>query len=146
MVNQRALDGQFKLDAADLSATVAGAEMFLGRAPGTLVGTHLGGELSANAKLGGTLQNPTAAVTLGSNNLQAGTLTGISVNAAVNYTPSGLVIQDSLVEWQNQQISASGTLGLKGRDPAIALQARSSTLSIPTLLAAAGKQDIPATG
>ena len=146
VVNQRALDGQLKLDAADLTATVAGAEKFLGRAPGTLAGTHLGGALSANAKLGGTMQNPTAAVTLGSNNLQAGTLTGISVNAAVNYTPSGLVIQDSLVEWQNQQISASGTLGLKGRDPAIALQARSSTLSIPTLLAAAGKQDIPATG
>ena len=146
LVNQRALDGQVKLEAADLAATVAGAEKFLGRAPGTLAGTNVGGALSANAKLGGTTQNPTAAITLGSSNLQAGTLTGIAVSAAVNYTPSELVIQDSLVEWQNQQITASGTLGLKGSDPAVALQARSSTLSIPTLLAGAGKQDIPATG
>src|SRR5207248_3624678 len=44
------------------------------------------------------------------------------------------------------QITASGKAGLKGAERPVALQARTSALLIPTLLAAAGRQDVPATG
>ncbi len=143
LVNQRALSGEIQVDAPDVAGTVAGAEGLLGR---KLVETTIAGVVSAQAKLGGTLQNPTAEVTVASNGLQAGTLTGIALNAAVNYTPAELAIRDSVVKWQNQQITASGTVGLKGAEPPISLAARTSTLSIPTLLEAAGRKDIPAAG
>ena len=60
LVNQSALTGNVDLEAADLAGTVASAEAFLGRKPGTLVGTPVSGPLNVTAKLGGTVQNPAA--------------------------------------------------------------------------------------
>src|SRR5262249_7803092 len=88
LVNQRTLGGDVHLNAPDLTATVAGAEAFLGRAPGTLIGTNVGGAMQADAKIGSTIQNPTAAVTLDSPGVQAGTLAGITVHAVADYNPS----------------------------------------------------------
>src|SRR5438552_10921118 len=93
LANQRTLGGDVHLNAPDLTATVAGAEVFLGRAPGTLIGTNVGGAMQGDAKLGGTTQNPTAAVTLDSPGVQAGTLTGITVHAVADYNPSRVAIQ-----------------------------------------------------
>jgi outer membrane protein assembly complex protein YaeT len=142
LVDRRALSGALKLDAPDLTTAIAGAEKLLGRS----LGTPVGGALSADAVLSGTIEKPSAAVTLSSNNLQAGTLSGIAVRAALNYSPSRLRIQDSVVEWQDQQITASGTIGLQGAEPPVALQAHASALSIAALLAAAGRQDLPVSG
>jgi outer membrane protein assembly complex protein YaeT len=146
LVNQQTLAGDVHLDAPDLTALVAGAEAFLGRAPGTLVGTSVGGALQAQAKLGGTLQNPAASVTLDSTGVQAGTLSGITVHAAADYNPSRVAIQTATVEWQHQQLTASGNIGLAGKAPALELQARTTDLSIPTILAAAGHADIQPAG
>ena len=146
LVNQRTLGGDVNVNAPDLTALVAGAEAFLGRDPGTLIGTNVGGALQAQAKLGGTVQNPTAAVTLDSPGFQAGTLTGITVHAVADYNPSRIAIENATVEWQNQQLTASGAIGLKGKAPELNLQAHTSELSIPTVLAAAGRTDIPITG
>ena len=142
LVDRRALSGAVRLDAPDLTAAIAGAEKWVGQS----LGTPVGGALSADAVLSGTLQKPGAAVTFSSDNLQVGTLSGIALHAAVNYSPSQLGIQDSVVEWQNQQIAASGSIGLKGAAPPVALQAHASALSIAALLAAAGRQDLPISG
>src|SRR5881409_2684805 len=42
LVNQRTLEGDVHLNAPDLTALAAGAEAFLGREPGTLIGTNVG--------------------------------------------------------------------------------------------------------
>ena len=142
LVDRRALSGAVRLDAPDLAAAIAGAEKLVGQS----LGTPVGGALSADAVLSGTLQKPGAAVTLSSNNLQAGTLSGIALHAAVNYSPSQLRIQESTVEWQRQQLTASGTVGLQGAAPPVALEAHASAVSIAALLAAAGRQDLPVSG
>ncbi len=142
LVDRRELSGAVRLDAPDLTAAIAGAEKLLGRS----LGTPVGGALSAEAALSGTLEKPRAAVTLSSHDLQVGTLSGIALHAAVNYSPSQLGIQDSVVEWQNQQITASGSIGLKGTAPPVALQVHASALSITALLAAAGRQYLPVSG
>ena len=83
--------------------------------------------------------DPTAFATLHSPGLEVGTLSDITVAATADYNPSRLNLRSATVDWQGQQVTASGLVGLKGRAPALNLQAQSSTLSIPTLLAAAGK-------
>ena len=146
MANRREISGDVKLDAEDLTSTIAGAEAFLGRAPGSLAGTKVGGALAAEGKLGGTLQDPTASAIIHTADLQAGTLTGIAVNAAVDYTPSQLAIRSATVDWKDQHIEASGSLGLKGTEPSVNLQAHTASLSIPVLLSAANRSDISGAG
>jgi len=146
LVSRRILGGDIRLNAPDLAGSVAEAEAFLGRSPGTLAGTNVGGSLQAAAKLSGTVQSPAAAFTFDSPAVQAGTLTGITIHASGDYNPARVAIQDAKVEWRDQRLTASGTVGLRGKSQELNLQAQTSDLSIPTLLAAAGRPDIPATG
>ena len=142
LTDRRALSGDMKLDAHDVSGSIADAQKLTGQS----LSTPVGGALSADATLSGTLDKPAAAVTLSSNNLQAGTLSGIALHAALNYSPALLRIQESTVEWQQQQLTASGTVGLQGAAPPVALEAHASAVSIAALLAAAGRPDLPVTG
>jgi outer membrane protein assembly complex protein YaeT len=146
LVDRSRLGGKVRLEASDLADTVANAEAFLGRAPGTLAGTKIGGTLTAEAQLGGTLQNPAAAATIASPNLEAGTLDGITLNAAVDYNPERLQIQNASIGWRNQQLTASGTVGMRGPARPLDLQAQSAGISIETVLAGLGRTDIPASG
>ena len=146
LVNQSALTGNVNLEAADLAGTVASAEAFLGRKPGTLVGTPVSGPLNVTAKLGGTVQNPAAGVNLTGESLTVGELNGINVTAAADYNPARVVLSDANVAWRGQAITASGTVGLKGRAPAIDLVASSENISIQDVLAGLNRADTPVSG
>jgi outer membrane protein assembly complex protein YaeT len=146
VVNRRSLGGQIKLAAPDLTATLAGAEAFLGRQPGTLAGTRIAGSLTADARLGGTVDRPNVTATIESPALEAGTLTGIALNADVDYNPSRLEIKSATIGWQNQQVTGNGTVGLQGRAPVLDLTAQASNVSIETVLAGLNRKDIPASG
>ena len=54
LVDRRALSGAVRLNAPDLTAAIAGAEKLVGQS----LGTPVGGALSANAVLSGTLREP----------------------------------------------------------------------------------------
>ncbi len=83
LTDRRALSGAMKLDAPDVSGSIADAEKLTGQS----LGTPVGGALSADAALSGTLDKPAAAVTLSSNNLQAGTLSGIALTRRPELLP-----------------------------------------------------------
>ena len=146
LTDQKNLSGSVRIDAADLASTIQGAEALLGNKPGTLVGTPVAGSATLLAKVGGTVQSPTATAQIQSNNLQAGTLKDVQVNASVDYNASRLLIQNATAKWQGQEIAASGTVGLKGRAPALNLQATTTNVTVEALLAGLGQTGIPATG
>jgi outer membrane protein assembly complex protein YaeT len=146
LVNQRALDGNVRVQAADLSATVASAEALLGRPPGTLIGTPVAGPLNITADLGGTAQNPSAAANIEAIGVSVGDLQGIDVRATADYNPSRVLLKDANVTWRDQVVTASGTVGLKGNNPALNLTAQSDNISIQTVLAGMNRADMPVSG
>jgi autotransporter translocation and assembly factor TamB len=68
------------------------------------------------------------------------------VTAAADYNPARVVLRDANVAWRGQAITASGTVGLKGRAPAINLVASSENISIADVLAGLNRADMPVTG
>jgi outer membrane protein assembly complex protein YaeT len=146
LVNQKSLDGDIRLQAPDVSATVASAEAFLGKAPGTLVGTPVSGPLNITADLGGTLETPTAAANLEALGMTLGDVQGIDVRATADYNRDRVVLKDGNVAWRDQLVTASGTVGLKGNNPAINLSAHSENISIQTVLAGLNRSQLPVSG
>ncbi|MBI3278414.1 MAG: translocation/assembly module TamB domain-containing protein [Acidobacteria bacterium] len=146
IVNRQALGGVLRLQADDLSSTIAGAEAFLGRKPGTLAGTPVGGAVRLDAKLSGTIREPAVSAGLAAPALSVGDLKGVGLRASARYTADRLAIDESAITWQGQSVTAAGTVGLKGRDPAINLSASSTNIDIAAVLAGLNRKDIPASG
>jgi outer membrane protein assembly complex protein YaeT len=146
VADRRSLDGDVKLEAPSLASTIASAEAFLGREPGTLVGTPVDGPLNIAADLGGTVQNPSVGAELEASGVSAGDLKGIDIQATADYNPNRVVLENATASWQNQVITAAGTAGLKGRAPALNLTAQSQNISIQSVLAGLNRSDLPVSG
>jgi outer membrane protein assembly factor BamA/autotransporter translocation and assembly factor TamB len=137
--------GTIHARAGDLAGVIAAAETFLGRARGSLVGTPVSGALAVDATLAGTVAAPAVDATVAAPNLAAGTISGIALNVDARYTPSRVTLNRADVTWQHSRVHASGEVGLLGAQP-LALTASVDDTPVAGLLAAAGKQDLGATG
>jgi outer membrane protein assembly complex protein YaeT len=142
LTDRKSLGGELRVDAPRLSSTVSQAEAYLGK---PLIGTPVEGALHSTARLSGTVSAPAADVNLAIPALAAGSLEGISVNAAARYSPARVSIDDATVTWQNQGMHASGTIGLEPAQP-MDLTVTAERVSIPALLAGLNRADIPVTG
>ncbi|MEO8592625.1 MAG: translocation/assembly module TamB domain-containing protein [Candidatus Solibacter sp.] len=141
----KSLAGEVKLSAPHLATSIAGVEEFLGYARGTLVGTPIDGSLSATAQLAGTVQSPTAAVQFTASDIASGDFHGVTAEVSGNYAPAKISIQRATLGWQNQVVSAEGTIGL-GSQRTLQLAATAERVSIPEVLAGLGYADLPLTG
>jgi len=145
LLDRKSLKGNLSVGAARLSSTIAAAEVFLGKAAGSLVGTPTEGTLASTVKLTGTVTEPGAAVSMQIPDLSAGDLQDIAVNAGVRYAPELMSIDTASVAWQNQTLTASGTVGL-GAKQALNLNARADGLSIGAILQGLKHADVPLAG
>ncbi|HEY2012970.1 MAG TPA: translocation/assembly module TamB domain-containing protein, partial [Bryobacteraceae bacterium] len=145
LVDRKAFTGDVRIEAAHLSTTIAAAEQFLGKAPGSLAGTPVEGSLIATAKLAGTVAAPTAALNLTARDVSAGELQGIALDASARYTADRLSIDNAAVSWQKQTLHAAGTVGLKDPQP-LHLSAQASDMSVASILAALNHADLPLAG
>jgi autotransporter translocation and assembly factor TamB len=141
---RKRLGGELTGSTANLTALVAGMEGFLGKQPGTLAGTEVAGSANLKATLGGTLTQPQVTASLASPNLAVGQIHDVAVAAEATYNPNQLAIQSAEVRWHDQSLTASGTVGMKGRSQVLNLTASTQNVSIETVLAALDRKDIPA--
>ncbi len=140
------LGGELTGDVANLDPLIAGLEAYLGKPPGTLVGTEIGGSAHMNAVLAGTLSQPQFSASLSGSNLSIGQIHDVALAADAAYNPNQIVIGSAAVRWQNQSITGSGTVGLNGKSPALNLALNADNASVAAILSGLGKQGIPVTG
>ena len=138
----KALGGALTANTGNLQMLAAGLESFLG----TTVGTNVAGSASVQATLGGTLSQPQAAASLSGSNLTIGQIHDVAVTAEATYNPQQIAIQSALVRWNDESLTANGTVGLKGASPVLNVTAKSDNVSIAAILAALDRKDIPASG
>ncbi len=138
-----AINGKITAESADLGDTLPALEAFLGR---KLVTTPVGGPLRAEVDVAGTTKSPSARAVVSGMDLRVGELDGITLSSALAYTPAALNVEQAVVTWRGQDIQASGSVGLSGRNRPLNLSLQTSELSIPTLLQAANQGDVPVTG
>ncbi len=112
---ERRLDGRLRMDATDLGATARTAEVFLGRAPGSLLPGPVTGAATIAARLGGTLDTPTASATVSAPSLSMGTANGIDIAADVNVTPAAVTLARADANWNGAHAGLRGTVELTGR-------------------------------
>ncbi|MGH9633049.1 MAG: translocation/assembly module TamB domain-containing protein [Bryobacteraceae bacterium] len=141
--NRSRLDGQITAGIADLSAFPSRLNAFLGN---EAVGMELGGTVNLKADLGGTLERPAAVAAVSAPDTRVGDLTGVALNVDAAYDPDQLTIQNASVQWREQGFTGAGTVGLKGKSPALDLTAKVPDADIATILAGLGQQDVPAKG
>ena len=122
---------------------MSAAEAFLGR---NITDTPVDGAAVVTAQLSGTVQNPQIAANIQAPELQLGQLKAVNIQANANYTGTALALKNVDLQWQGQTITASGTVGLKGRNPAIDLTTQTQNLKIESVLAGLNRTDIPASG
>jgi outer membrane protein insertion porin family len=145
LVDLERLGGTVTLTAADLAATIAATETFLGEPAGTLVPVAVAGDAIVRARLAGTTERPAADVTLEAPALSVGLASDLSVEAEAAYTPSAVDLRALDVRWQEAVVRAAGRIGLEGARP-LALEATAEGLRIEEVLLALEQPDLPVRG
>ena len=140
------LGGQLRASSHNAGTTVSQVEAFLGRDAGTLLGTPVAGKVDVAATLGGTVRQPSAKAVIDAPSLQAGTLAGISVRAEGSYDPAIVKLDRLSASWQSQTVSASGAIGLRGKEQSLNLQAQADQVSIAQVLAGLNRSQIDVDG
>ena len=140
--NQR-LGGAIAARVADVGRTAASFDAFLGRRE-PLLPARVAGGLDARARLGGSAQAPAIDAVIEADALRVGAASGIALNAALDYSPAAVVVEQLDMQWRQAWASATGRVGLSGAR-SIALRATASSLDVPELLKAFDK-NVPAAG
>ncbi len=105
----------------------------------------IAGELDFSIALSGTLDHPNLASSFESSSLSYATLTGVSLKSRLEYTVNQLKLDELSLNWQDQSISASGSIGLQGSSPWLDLVAAADHVSLAAIVNGLG-QEIPVEG
>jgi len=139
------ISGQLSGRVADLLRLTSGLARFLGKS-GPLLGTEVGGPAQFDARLGGTLQQPTVRAEVRAPSTKVGNLEDVSLDVAANYSANRVTVDRGVVAWADQRLLLGGAVSrLQSSDPALDLNARIDNGSIESLFLAAG-QTAPVTG
>ena len=139
------IDGTLQAQAANVQATVNAVGAFLGRRQGSMLPMSVGGSLTADGRVSGTITAPTLTATLQAPSLAIGDAQGIAVNGDLAYRTAALTVNRVDVVWQEARATASGTIGLRGQR-ALDLTVRADALQVAGLLRAVEQSSIPASG
>ncbi|MFB3903132.1 MAG: translocation/assembly module TamB domain-containing protein [Acidobacteriota bacterium] len=139
------VSGRVSVQIADLLRLTTGLARFLGQS-GPLLGTEVSGPAQLNARLGGTLQQPTASAEVRAPSTKVGKLEDVSLELAANYRADRLDVDRGVVAWRDQELLVGGTVSrLQSSDPRLDLNARLDNGSIQSLFLALEKPP-PVTG
>lgn len=138
-----AMDGDVRVAIPSIDTTLSKTADFVGRE--TLLPFDVDGPARAEARLEGTLTSPLITATLFTEDAEIGDLRPVTIDAGVVVDPAQVAIRESTVRWADQALVAEGTIGIRAPQP-LAISARLVEASVPAILAAAGRPDIPAEG
>ncbi len=139
------LSGTLRATITDVQALLTRLAEFQGQSQPPIAQPIHGGA-DVTVRLGGTLKVPRANVQLSAPSLRIGDLRGVAVEMSALYDPAQVTVRSANIRWREQSATLSGTIGLKGRNPALELRARVSGADIRTLLAGMQRESVPASG
>ena len=113
----RRLEGQLNGTVPDLGRTVTDAEMFFGRPPGSLLPAAVTGAAHLDARIAGTLTEPTASVKVSAPAVSMGAANEIGIGADLTVTPAAVMITRAETAWHGAHAEMSGTVGLTRNRP-----------------------------
>ncbi|HVQ16592.1 MAG TPA: hypothetical protein VMS40_23480, partial [Vicinamibacterales bacterium] len=145
ITSDRRLEGAIKGTSADIGRLTSSIEAFTGRPRGSLLPTPVTGEADLDARLGGTVSEPTATTTINAPSLKVGTVEGVALNAETSYAPRALTIGRADINWQQARAHVDGRVGL-GDDQPIALTLTADNVDVATLLQAMNQAGLPVSG
>ncbi|HKE87500.1 MAG TPA: translocation/assembly module TamB domain-containing protein [Vicinamibacterales bacterium] len=145
ITNDKRLDGDLKARSGDVSRLVSVLEAFLGRPRGSMLPTTVEGAAEINARVGGTIDAPSATSTVSAPALKVGTVDGIAVKAEASYSPAALDIVRADLTWNQARAQVNGRVGLD-RARRIDLSLTADQLDLPTILQALNKAGVPVSG
>jgi outer membrane protein assembly complex protein YaeT len=145
VTSDRGLAGAIKGTSADIGQLTSSIEAFTGRPRGSLLPTPVSGGVDLDARLGGTVSEPTATTTINAPALTVGTVEGVALNAEASYGPRALTIGRADITWQQATAHVDGRVGLGDNQP-IALTLTADNVDVATLLQAMNQAGVPVSG
>jgi outer membrane protein assembly complex protein YaeT len=145
VTSDRRLVGAIKATSADVGQLTSSIEAFTGRPRGSLLPTPVSGGANLDARLGGTVSEPTATTTINAPALKVGTVEGVALTAETSYAPRALTIGRADINWQQATAHVDGRVGLGDNQP-IALTLTADNVDVATLLQAMNQAGLPVSG
>ncbi|MGE0406957.1 MAG: translocation/assembly module TamB domain-containing protein, partial [Candidatus Korobacteraceae bacterium] len=141
-----ALSGTLRATVDDVQQLLVELAGFQGKSE-SLLPMPVRGNTNVTAQLGGTLERPTAEITLAAPALAVGELKNVALDLSAHYGPSQLLIHQAVLTLEQQPLAnISGSIGLGGASPALDLNAEVQNLTLASVFAALQKASVPAAG
>ena len=141
----RDLQGELRATVTDIASTVGDAERFLGRPAQSLLPAPVTGMAAIVARVGGTIEAPTARATVTAPSLSIGGEKDIVASGELAFTPSILTIARAEAKSGTAHADVSGTLGLSGQQ-SLDLVVNAGAADVQTLVRATGMRAPPVSG
>ena len=146
LVNRRQLAGHLDLAVPNVAEVLSALERFQGEKPGSLSASRVSGPATLTVQLAGTVNQPSALVSVQSDHLSAAQLKDLQLRAELDVSPKALRIQQAWLSWRQQRVTLSGTADFRGRSPGLNFNLQVQNASIADLLAGLGRPDAKADG
>ncbi len=140
------LNADLQASMDDLGRTVHNVRVLTGSAQPDDERQPLEGPASLTASLSGTIDNPQADVTFRSDNLRAGPIENMALDAKAAASKAAVDFQSITARWQERTFHASGRLGFEGESPSLDFTATADRFPAEALAAVAGSEDAGVTG
>jgi outer membrane protein assembly complex protein YaeT len=139
------LEGTIKGTSADIGRLTSSIEAFTGRPRGSLLPTTVAGGAEINARLAGTVSEPTATTAISAPSLKVGRVEGIALNAEVSYASRALTVSRADITGPQARAHVDGRVGL-GPNQRIELTLTADDVDVATVLQAMNQADVPISG
>ena len=139
------LSGTLTADFEDAQETLNRLQLLLGEAK-PLLPVPVHGRAHVSVALSGKMDAPIADIKMTAPGLSVGQLNGVAVALNALYKPSEVTVRSGHITWQDAVVDLAGDVGLKGKNPPIDVTAKLANVSVASLMAAAQKQTLGASG
>jgi outer membrane protein assembly complex protein YaeT len=138
------IGGTLRLDISDTAKALPQVAGWFGSSVPPDV--QISGPAVINANLGGTLEHPRIDGNVEAKGLRLNGFENVQLDAAAEYTPDQVDIQQFSIRWEAESITGSGHVGLTATSPTLDGQVAIATTSIHRLLSEIGRPEIPVSG
>ena len=145
ITSDRRLEGTIKGTSTDVGRLTSSFEAFTGRPRGSLLPTAVSGGAEIDARLAGTVSEPTATTAINAPALKVGTVEGVALNAEASYAPRALTVSRADINWQQARAHVDGRVGL-GQNAPIELTLTADDVDAATVLQAMNQAGVPISG
>ena len=139
------LEGTIKGTSADVGRLTSSIEAFTGRPRGSLLPTTVAGGAEIDARLAGTVSEPTATTAINAPSLKVGRVEGIALNAEVSYASRTLTVSRADITGPQARAHVDGRVGL-GPNQRIELTLTADDVDVATVLQAMNQAGVPISG